>query len=143
MLNKTATAILLVVCAAVCARNPLTAQVPQSSQDSASADPATQAVREDIRTHRKQVVAANMVLSADESAKFWPVYDQYIQETIQINNSRWTLMKDYAANYEKMTDDLATDYMKKSAAVDQQLVALREKYIPIFEKVISVQKTAR
>jgi hypothetical protein len=42
-----------------------------------------------------------------------------------------------------MQDELAADYMKKPAAIDQQLVALREKYVPMFEKVISVQKTAR
>ena len=32
--------------------------------------------------------------------------------------------------------------MKRSAAVDQQFVALRERYVPIFEKVISPKKTA-
>ena len=42
-----------------------------------------------------------------------------------------------------MTDKFAEDYIKKSAGVDQQLVALREKYIPIFEKVVSPKKTAQ
>jgi hypothetical protein len=101
-----------------------------------------QAVRQDIRDHRKQVMAANIVLTPDEATKFWPIYDKYIEETIKINDSRWDLMKDYAANYDKMSDDLASDYMKRSAKVDQQLVALREKYVPVFEKVVSSKKTA-
>lgn len=84
-----------------------------------------------------------MILTPDEATKFWPIYDQYIHETTGINDARWSLMKDYSANYEKMTDELAADYMKKAAAIDQQLVALREKYVPMFEKVVFVQKTAR
>ena len=78
----------------------------------------------------------------DEATKFWPIYDQYIQETIKINDARWTLIKDYEANYDKMSDQMAENYMKTSARVDQQLVALREKYVPIFEKVVSPKKTA-
>jgi hypothetical protein len=144
MLRKSLLVILLAACTAISACPAISAQEPQSnpSGDNA-ADPSTQAVRQDIRAHRKQITADNMVLSSDEAAKFWPIYDQYIQETVGINDARWSLMKDYSANFEKMTDELAADYMKRSAAIDQQLVALREKYVPMLEKVISVQKTAR
>ena len=126
---------------------PMLAQTAQNntSGDSAAAkavDLDIQMVREDIRSHRKQVIAANMVLTPDEATKFWPIYDQYIQETIKINDTRWELMKDYATNYDKMSEQLAEEYMKKSATVDQQLVALREKYVPIFQKVVSTKKTA-
>jgi len=42
-----------------------------------------------------------------------------------------------------MSDQLAQDYMTKSSAVDQQLIDLRMKYVPIFEKVLSTKKTAQ
>lgn len=148
MPHKTVLAILLAASAAVVSDKPVFAQAAQSttSGESDTAKAATdvniQMVREDIRSHRKQVLAANMTLTADEATKFWPIYDQYIQETIKINDVRWALIKDYAANYDKMSDQLAEDYMKKSSAVDQQLAALREKYVPIFEKVVSPKKTA-
>jgi hypothetical protein len=119
------------------------AQSPSSADTAkAAADLDIQAVRQDIRDHRKQIMAANLVLTADEATKFWPIYDQYINETIKINDTRWDLMKDYATNYDKMTDDLAKDYMKRSAAVDQQLIQLREKYVPMFSKVVPAKKTA-
>jgi hypothetical protein len=125
----------------------ISAQEPGSAaSDEAAAkarqDLDIQMVREDIRAHRKQVVAANMTLTADEATKFWPIYDQYIQETIKINDTRWNLMKDYATNYDKMSDQLAEEYMSKAADVDQQLVALRKKYVPAFEKVVSPKTTA-
>ena len=42
-----------------------------------------------------------------------------------------------------MTDNLAQDYMLKSTEVDQELIALRMKYVPIFQNVISTKKTAQ
>ena len=42
-----------------------------------------------------------------------------------------------------MSDQLAQDYMTKSADVDQQLIALRMKYVPIFQNAVSIKKTAQ
>jgi hypothetical protein len=148
MQKKTVVAGFVLVCATLLTGSVTHSQAPQSkgsSEDStekARTDLDIQEVREDIRAHRKQITAANMALTPEEATKFWPIYDQYIQETIKINDLRWDLMKDYAANYDKMSDQLAEEYMKKAAAVDQQLVALRERYVPIFEKVVSPKKTA-
>ena len=99
-------------------------------------------LRADLRQQRKQIMAENMTLTADEATKFWPIFDQYRKEAIKPNDERWALIKDYAANYTTMTDAQAQDYMKRSTAVDQQLLTLRMKYVPIFEQVISAKKTA-
>ena len=50
-------------------------------------------------------------------------------------------IKDYAANYNKMSDQLVQDYMSRAADIDLKLMELRTKYVPIFEKVISSQRT--
>jgi Spy/CpxP family protein refolding chaperone len=112
------------------------------AQASPIKDQDIEMLRADLRQQRKQIMAENMTLTADEATKFWPIFDQYRQEAIKPNDERWAVIKDYAANYDTMTDAQATDYMKRSTAVDQQLLALRMKYVPIFEKVISAKKTA-
>jgi hypothetical protein len=148
-MKKTAIATIFAAGAIILASLPMIAQEAQSTQsgqsDTAKAamEANVQLMREDIRSQRKQITAANVNLTSDEATKFWPIYDQYIQETIKINDTRWALIKEYATNYASMTDQLAQDYMKRSTAIQQQLVALREKYVPIFEKVISPQKTAQ
>ena len=114
----------------------------ESSAEAKAAELNIQLLREDIRSDRKQITAANLPLTPDEATRFWPVYDQYIQETIAINDIRWAVMKDYSANYDKLTDQLAEDYMKKSAEADRRLIELREKYVPKFEKVIPAKKAA-
>jgi hypothetical protein len=99
-------------------------------------------LRADLRAQRKQITAQNMALSADEATKFWPIFDQYRQEAIKPSDDRWALIKDYVANYDAMTDTQAQDYIKRSTRLDQQLLELRMKYVPVFEKVISPKKTA-
>src|ERR1700751_615997 len=148
MLNKTVLATLVAASALLCSA-PMFGQAAQSSPGGqsdtakAAADLNIQAVREDIRAHRKQVLAENLTLTPDEATKFWPIYDQYIQETIKINDDRWALIKDYAANYNSLTDQYAQDYVKRAVAIDQQITSLRAKYVSIFQKVISPKKSAQ
>ena len=115
---------------------------PDPSAEAKAADLNIQMLREDIRSDRKQITAASLPLTPDEATKFWPIYDQYIQETIGINDIRWAVMKDYSTNYDKMTDELAEEYIKKSAEADRKFIELREKYVPKFEKVIAPKKAA-
>jgi hypothetical protein len=144
-------AILLVVASAMLlATVPVCAQSAQSSQSlpGAGAQPSTagdqdiQMLREDIRAQRKQITAANMPLTPDEATKFWPIYDQYRAEAAKNGDERWQLIKDYATNYQAMTDAQAQQYIKRSSENDQKVIALRMKYVPMFEKVISPKKTA-
>jgi uncharacterized membrane-anchored protein len=93
------------------------------AQSNNVSDQDIQMLRKDLRAQRKEITAQNMALTPDESTKFWPVFDQYRQEAIKPNDERWALIKDYAANYNTMTDAQAQDYIKRSTAVEQELLA--------------------
>jgi len=115
---------------------------PREGLKQSITDQEIQLMRQDIRAQRRQIVAANLPLSTEESAKFWPVYDQYIGETIKINDGRYGLVKDYAANYSTMTDAKAADFIRKWIESDKSMIDLRLKYVPIVEKVLSMKKSA-
>jgi Spy/CpxP family protein refolding chaperone len=144
--------VLVVVCALFICNATIFAQAPQPAlaqsasesggQPNGISDQDVEMLRADLRTQRKQITAQNLSLTADEATKFWPIFDQYRKEAIQPNDERWTVIKEYAANYNTMSDAQAQDYIKRSTAIDQQLLALRMKYVPVFEKVISPTKTA-
>ena len=112
------------------------------AQSNNISDQDVEMLRTDLRAQRKQIVAQNMTLTAEEATKFWPIFDQYRKEAIKPNDERWAVIKDYAANYNTMTDAQAQDYIKRSTAVDQELLALRMRYVAVFEKAISPKKTA-
>lgn len=99
-------------------------------------------MRKDLRDQKKQVIAANLPLNGDEAAKFWPVYDAYTQQTIKINDRRYALFKEYAANYHTMTDDQASSYIRRWNEVDGAFTNLRLEWIPKFEQVLGPKKTA-
>ena len=113
-----------------------------TAQSNGISDSDIEMLRSDLRAQRKQITAQYMPLTADEATKFWPIFDQYRQEAIKANDERWALIKDYAANYNTMSDVQAQDYINRSTSIDQQLLQLRMKYVPVFEKVISPKKTA-
>src|SRR5438876_10445399 len=59
------------------ARHLRTSDPPAIFDDTQSApDQDVQFVRKDLRSQKKQMVAANMDLTDTEAEKFWPVYDQ-------------------------------------------------------------------
>ena len=105
-------------------------------------DANIQLMREDIRSERKKVVAANMPLTETEATKFWPLYDRYIGDTIKVNDARFALLKEYAKNYQTGTEEQADSFIKQWLTFDQDNTQLRLKYVPEFEKVISHKKTA-
>ncbi len=112
------------------------------AQPHSFSDQDVEMLRADIRAQRKQIVAQNMNLTADEATKFWPIFEQYRREAIKPNDERWAVIKDYAANHSTMTDAQAYNYIKRLAAVDEELIGLRLRYVAVFEKVISPKKTA-
>ena len=117
-----------------------------AAEDKAAAEKATddavQLLRQDIRSDRKQLVAANLPLTDTEATKFWPVYDRYTAEVTKLNDSRYALVKEYAQNYRTLTDAQADSLIKRFLASDEAVAQLRTKWIGEFEKVISSKKTA-
>jgi Spy/CpxP family protein refolding chaperone len=150
MQNKRFVVVVLVLSAILACAVSMSAQTaPPSSQSAGPSAPPTsvsdkdvELLRQDLRAQRKEITAQYLPLTPDEATKFWPIFDQYRKEAIAPNDDRWALIKDYATNYNTITDAQAQDYIKRASAVDQQLAALRMKYVPLFEKVISPKKTA-
>ena len=121
-------------------------KTPQQTQSTPSAqsnvDQDIDLMRKDIRSQKKQIIAANLQLTDAEAEKFWPLYDQYTDELVKINDAKYAALKSYAASYNTMTDDQAVGLTKQVLTVDQNVAQLRQKYLPMFSKVISGKKTA-
>ena len=120
-----------------------TSQQPTASaptQDTTDQDIAL--LRKDLRSQKKQIVAANLNLTDKEAEQFWPIFEKYTDELMAINNKKYAALKEYVQSYDSLTDQQAEKLTRDALAVDQSVAQLRERYIPIFEKVISPKKTA-
>jgi hypothetical protein len=92
---------------------------------------------------RKQIIAANMNLSDKEAEQFWPVFERYTQELVAKQDEKYALLKEYAQDYLTMTDAEAEKYIRGRASVDEAILQVRLKYVPIFQNVLSGKSTAR
>jgi hypothetical protein len=79
-----------------------------------------QQLRQQLAADKKQMVTANMDLTAQEAAAFWPVYDQYQKELQAINERLATMVTAYAKEYNagSLTDERAVTLMKEAMAAD-------------------------
>ena len=148
MLKKTSVAVLLLsgflfVGKASFAQNGAahTAQPLADRVTPATLDEEIALMRSDLRSNRKKVIAANMKFAPDEAHWFWPTYEQYVNELVNMNNAKYALIKEYLQN-ENMTDEQADSLSKRWIDVDAAVVQLRLKYVPIFRKVLSAKSTA-
>src|ERR1700745_518393 len=70
--------------------SPQDAQTPAAQN--VSLDQQIQMLRKDIRSQRKQLIAANMNLTDADAVKFWPVYDKYVSDLVETNNAKYELI---------------------------------------------------
>jgi hypothetical protein len=124
----------------VAQRQGMAQATPAASQGSTDQD--VEMLRKDIRSQKKQIIAANLTLTDTEATKFWPLYDQYTAELVKINDAKYAAIKEYATNYDTLTDDKALALTQQMLGVDQAVAQLRIKYTPMFSKVVSGKKTA-
>ena len=144
MKNKLAYALALSICVSGIGAGPATnaasAQTATTSQSGIDQD--IQLLRQDIRSKKKQLVAANLKLTDTEATTFWPVYDQYTAELVKINDEKYALIKDYVDTWGTMSDDQALSLTKRALAVERNVADLRIRYVPLFSKVITGKKVA-
>lgn len=116
---------------------------PAAGQDSQAAiDQNIDLMRKDIRSQKKQLIAANVPLTDAEAQAFWPIYDRYTAELATANNEKYVVIKEYAQSQGNMTDAQADDWTKRIMKLDADVAALRIKYQPMFRKVLPAKKCA-
>jgi hypothetical protein len=122
---------------------PVTHAQSSASKDSPTVtDQDIQLLRRDLRSGKKQLIAANLTLTDAEATKFWPVYDQYAAEMTKVGDQKYALIKEYAQNYGSLKDAQAKSLIDRSLALDEAIAQLRIKYVPIVSAVLPGTKTA-
>ena len=118
------------------------AQSAPASSGQTVSDQDIQMLRQDIRSQKKQLIAQNMMLSDTEAQKFWPIYDRYTADLVKINDTKYDLIKQYAQNFNQLTDAQVQPWIEKWLQVDSDVTSLRKKYLPEFQKVLPAKKVA-
>ena len=111
--------------------------------DELTLDQQVQMLRALTEAQRQATMAANVIMTDAEGAKFWPLYREYRVEVLKLNDKLVELMKDLAVNFEMLTDAKAKSITDGSLAIEKERIALKTKYVQKYAKVLSAVKTAR
>jgi len=90
----------------------------------------------DPETGKVEVVKEALNLEGAKADAFWPVYRKYQLDLDKIGDKRIALIKEYAANFDSMTDAKAKTLVKQALDLQTQRTALLKNYYGQFEKVI-------
>jgi hypothetical protein len=96
-----------------------------------------------LKTEKKAVVADAMSFTEEESTVFWPLYNEYNDKMYTLNTKGYNLIKDYAKNFESMTDEKAVELWNENMKVKAELAKLEKTYFKKFQKIIPAKKAAR
>ena len=97
----------------------------------------------DLQAKRADVMAKGMTLSADQAAKFWPLYEQFQHEQDAIVNGQITATQAYAEHFATLTDADALAYVNALLDRDAKMHDLRVKWLAKFQTVVPAKVAAR
>ena len=105
--------------------------------------PAIAELRQEAGQDRRNIVRANMLLTETESARFWPLYDQYRAERRKIGDRRVRLITDFLAQKNSMSEDEAKALAMEDFAIEKDTSELKAKWYEKMTKVLSERTVAR
>jgi len=100
-------------------------------------------VRQSVHTDRKVILMGNMTFTADESAAFWPKWNEYRAAVAANGDRRLAQIKDFAANYEQMTDQKAQEIMTDYFSIQMQDLVVKQNFAKELNKIMPAVKVMR
>lgn len=102
-------------------------------------------VREAVKAQKRAFVAMNMQLTAEEEGKFWPIYDAYQKDLLDLHKNLASIISEYAGEYNANTlsDEKAQDLAKRTLAYQENLTKLNRAYLQKLLGNLSAKKAVR
>jgi Spy/CpxP family protein refolding chaperone len=144
--RHTITVIVVVCVLAISGRSEPAAQQPvpaAASNTPPSIDEVLKAVRGDLQSNRTDMVAKNVTLTAEQAAKFWPLFVAYQKEQNVIMDEQMKGIQTYAENAEKLDDAGALALINAHIDRDAKMAALRRHWLGEFQKALPAKQAAR
>ena len=138
-MNKRVLALLTVIALPVFAADapkPATPAAPTEEQ-------LLQQFRNDLQAKSADIMAKGLTLSADQAAKFWPMFEQFQKEQNAILDAQMKATQDYAKNFNTLSDADALAYLNALLERDDKIHGLRVAYLKKFQTVVPAKIAAR
>jgi len=118
-------------------------KAPEESNQDLNIRAYIELLRTDVQKAKAQVMGDVMQLDADQATKFWPIYKKFETDFAATGDKVTGLIKDYAANYDNMTDTVADNLATRLLDLEQERNALKRKYYAQFKAALDPITAAR
>ena len=119
------------------------AATPAADDQTKNIDAYIALIRRDVKQEKAEIMGSVMVLSAQDAAKFWPIYSAYDAELSKLNDQRVENIKEYARAYSDMTDAKADELIQKSLVYQKQRTELLVKTYEQVKEALGAVNAAR
>lgn len=98
-----------------------------------------------VRAGFRDVIRDELILTEQETAAFWPVYDEYEQTVTVIMDRYASLIMRYVDRFEtgELSNEYADELLSEYFAIRQELLDARRAYIPRFKEALPALKVAQ
>ena len=93
-------------------------------------------LKKDIQTEAKILVGENLDMTADQEEVFWPLYDEYAAELLELSNERLNVISSYMLDYYDLSDEKAERLVNQAMDIEQKRLDLKRKYIAKMNEVL-------
>jgi len=121
------------------------AAMAQSAEISQDWKAELAAARELVKAERVAVITEEMRFTVDESAAFWPLYEEYHQDMLVVQDRYVQLVADYVGKYYdyKLTDADAKQILSDYFEIKDDLRRIKKGYVSKFDEIMSSIKVMR
>jgi hypothetical protein len=109
----------------------------------AEAKAAIESARAELRADREKLIAANLPLTSEQAAAFWPLYRQYSADRAKAWDLRISTILDYAAAYPEVDDSTAANLVKRSLQWNREMTRVTESYVKKFSRILPATTVMR
>lgn len=118
-------------------------QAQPVSSNPGGIDDMLTAVRSDLMASRADTLAKNLTMTAEQAAKFWPVYDAYQKEHATIIEYQLQGVQRYIEAIDTLDDAGALALIKAHLDRDERMNVLRQKLLLDLQRAVGTKLAAR
>jgi hypothetical protein len=100
-------------------------------------------LRSDVQSQKVDIIRQNITLSEEQAKTFWPLQRSYENELSTLSDARVNVIRDYAKNWDNLSDSTAKDLGTRLLDYQKKRVDLRKKYFDRISKEVTPTVAAK
>ena len=106
-------------------------------------DDFIQLLKSNVQSDKISIITQVMNFTDEQSNLFWPIYNEYSNELSKLSDKRIANIKDFAMNYDSLTNEKADQLINNAFDFQDDRLSLNEKYYNKFADALGAIVAAK